>query len=150
MHNRSEAFKKDHKRIMVKHLTRIETIAAYREADLFLFPSNIEGGASIVLFESMAASLPFLATDVGSAKEIVSYGGGVLLPTEKDVPPEDTLRGTIKHGIKKIFEMADIGTFHSDRGYVRAQIAGSVVLFEELCHDKVRREQLGAAGHRSG
>lgn len=150
MHTHSEAFKKSRKRIVVKHLTRIETVAAYHEADLFLFPSNIEGGASIVLFECMAASLPFLATDVGSAKEIVLQGGGgILLPTEKDVPPEDTIRDTVKNGIKRILELFDIGTFHSNRGYVRAKVAGSVAILEKLCHDTKQREELGTAGHQA-
>lgn len=149
-HNNSKAFQKDGKDTIIKHLTRIETIAAYREADIFLFPSNIEGGASIVLFESMAASLPFLVTDVGSAKDIIREShGGILLPTEKDVAAEDTARDTIKHVIKKVLEFLDIGTFHSDRGFVRAKIAGSALILEELCHNKKRREELGAAGHQA-
>ncbi len=150
MHNNSETFKEEHKNIIIRHLTRIETIAAYREADLFLFPSNIEGGASIVLFECMAAGLPFLVTDVGSAKEtVLQSGGGVILPTEKDVPPEDTVRGRIKHWVKRALEFFDIGTFHSDRGFVRAKIDDSAFLLEGLCHDKKRREELGIAGHQA-
>lgn len=149
-HNDSKTFKKDGKNIIIKHLTRIETIAAYREADIFLFPSNIEGGASIVLFESMAASLPFLVTDVGSAKDIIREShGGILLPTEKDVAAEDTVYDTTKHLIKKVLEFLDLGTFHSDRGFVRAKIAGSSMILEELCHDKKRRDELGAAGHQA-
>lgn len=149
-HNNSKVFKKDDKHIIVKHLTRTETIAAYREADIFLFPSNIEGGASIVLFESMAASLPFLVTDVGSAKDIIrESSGGILLPTEKDVAPEDTLYDQTKHYIKKVLEFLDIGTFHSDHGFVRARVAGSAAILGELCHDKKRREDLGAQGHKA-
>lgn len=149
-HNNSKVFKKENKNIIIKQLTRVEIIAAYHEANLFLFPSNIEGGASIVLFECMASFLPFLVTDVGSAKEIILQGGGgMLLPTEKDVPPENTVRSKLKYGIKKVFELFDIGTFHSDRGFVRAEIAGSAVILEKLCHDKKQREKLGSAGHQA-
>lgn len=149
-HNDSKVFKKNGKNIIVKHLARIETIVAYREADIFLFPSNIEGGASIVLFECMASSLPFLVTDVGSARDILREGGGgIILPTEKDVAPEDTARSRIKHRIKRVLEFFDIGTFHSDRGFVRAEIAGSAVILEKLCRDKKQREKLGAASHQS-
>ena len=70
-------------RLLVKDLTRKETIAAYMEADLFLFPSNIEC-SPIVLFEAMASKTPFLTTDVGNAKEIISWSkSGLLLPTQK-------------------------------------------------------------------
>ncbi|MBU1180028.1 glycosyltransferase family 4 protein [Patescibacteria group bacterium] len=149
-HNNSKVFKKENKNIIIKQLTRVEIIAAYREADLFLFPSNIEGGASIVLFECMAAPLPFLTTDVGSAKEIILQGGGgMLLPTEKDVPPEDRVRDKFKYGIKKVFELFDIGTFHSNRGFVRAEVAGSAIILEKLCRDKKQREKLGSAGHQA-
>lgn len=149
-YNASKAFQNDSKNIIVKHLSRIETIAAYREADIFLFPSNIEGGASIVLFESMASSLPFLVTDVGSARDIIREShGGILLPTEKDVTADDTVYENIKHWAKKILEYLDIGTFHSDRGFVRAKVADSAIVLGELCHDKERRRELGTAGHKA-
>jgi len=74
----------DSKKIIVTSLSRAETVAAYKEADLFLFPSNVEC-SPLVLFECMASHTPFLTTDVGNAAEIISWsGGGILLPTEKD------------------------------------------------------------------
>lgn len=74
----------DKKQIVIRELPRIETIAAYHSADMFLFPSNIEA-SPLVLFESMAAKLPFLTTDVGNSKEIIKWShGGKLLPTTKD------------------------------------------------------------------
>ncbi|KKS27841.1 MAG: Glycosyl transferase group 1 [Parcubacteria group bacterium GW2011_GWC1_42_11] len=149
-YNDSVLFKNTKKNIVVKHITRAETIAAYRESDIFLFPSNIEGGASIVLFESMASSLPFLATDVGSVRDIIREGhGGMLLPTDKNVPPEDTIRDNIKHWIKTVLEFFNIKNFHSDRGFVRAKIRGSAKLLEKLCTDKKLREDLGKAGHEA-
>lgn len=149
-HNNSKIFKKENKKIIIKHLSRVEIIAAYREADLFLFPSNIEGGASIVLFECMASSLPFLATDVGSVKEIIIQGsGGILLPTEKNVAPENTIRGKIKQFIKKYFELLNVGSFHNDYGFVRAEISGSITLLEKICRDKNKRKKLGDNGYQA-
>lgn len=149
-YNKTKAFKDAHKKIIIQHLSRSETIAAYHDANIFLFPSNIEGGASIVLFESMASYLPFLATDVGSVKDIIHEGqGGMILPTDKNVPPEDTPRDNIKHWIKVILEFFNIKNFHSDRGFVRAKITGSAKLLEELCADKKLRERLGKAGHEA-
>lgn len=69
------------KRIIVPNLNRKETVSAYKEADLFLFPSNIEC-SPIVLFECMASKTPFLTSDVGNSKEIVEWSkAGIVLPT---------------------------------------------------------------------
>ncbi|MBB6271535.1 glycosyltransferase involved in cell wall biosynthesis [Pedobacter cryoconitis] len=70
--------------VIVKQLSRAATVNAYKQADVFLFPSLIEC-SPIVLFEAMAGSTPFLVTDVGNAKEIINWtNGGKLLPTEID------------------------------------------------------------------
>ena len=69
------------RRLLVKKLSREETIKAFYASDLFLFPSNIEC-SPIVLFEANAAGLPFFTTNVGNAKEISDWtNGGVILPT---------------------------------------------------------------------
>lgn len=69
------------KNILLKDLTREETVAAFKSADIFLFTSKVEC-SPIVLFESIAAKTPFLTTDVGNAKEIIGWTkGGILLPT---------------------------------------------------------------------
>ena len=81
--NLKNSLSKNNKRIIIAPLAREETVAAYKEADLFLFPSNIEC-SPIVLFECMASKTPFLTTDVGNASEIIQWcEGGKLLPTVK-------------------------------------------------------------------
>ncbi len=72
------------KKVIFKNMARDFTVAAYKQADLFLFPSNIEC-SPIVLFECAAAKLPFLSTDVGNSAEIAKWTkGGMILPTLKD------------------------------------------------------------------
>ncbi len=74
----------DKKKLIITSLSRPETVSAYKQADLFLFPSNIEC-SPLVLFECMASKTPFLTTDVGNAKEIISWSkSGLLLPTVKN------------------------------------------------------------------
>jgi glycosyltransferase involved in cell wall biosynthesis len=72
------------KQILLKNLSRAETIAAYQAADIFLFPSNLEC-SPIVLFECAASKTPFLASEVGNAREICAWTqGGKIMPTIKD------------------------------------------------------------------
>lgn len=72
------------KNVFTVCLERDQTVAAYKQADLFLFPSMIEC-SPIVLFESMASKTPFLVTQVGNASEIIDWSqGGELLPTFVD------------------------------------------------------------------
>ena len=101
---------KNNKKIIIVSLARGGTVAAYKEADLFLFPSNIEC-SPIVLFECMASKTPFLTTDVGNAKEIIQWcGGGKLLPTDK-----------------------------SENDYSIAKIDESAKILEELCFNEKER-----------
>ena len=72
------------KRIIFNYLKREQTVAAYKKANMFLFPSNVEC-SPIVLFECAASKLPFLSTDVGNSAEIASWTkGGEIMPTIKD------------------------------------------------------------------
>lgn len=102
------------KRIVFNYFSRAFTVAAYKQADLFLFPSNVEC-SPIVLFECAAARLPFLSTDVGNSVEITKWtGGGQILPTRKDAA-----------------------------GFSYADIHGSVKILNQLYADKTRRISMG-------
>jgi L-malate glycosyltransferase len=105
------------KQLIMLSLPRMETIAAYREADLFLFPSRLEC-SPLVLFECMASRTPYLTTDVGNAREIIEWsGGGILLPTTKDAS-----------------------------GCVRADVGGSAVLLEDIYGNRKKRQLMQDAG----
>jgi glycosyltransferase involved in cell wall biosynthesis len=72
------------KKIIFGSFPRELTVEAYRQSDVFLFPSNIEC-SPIVLFECAAARLPFISTDVGNSREIAEWtAGGIITKTEKD------------------------------------------------------------------
>lgn len=107
----------DKKKLIITPLSRLETVSAYKQVDLFLFPSNIEC-SPLVLFECMASRTPFLTTDVGNAKEIISWSkSGLLLPTIKDennyskVKVDDSVKilEMIYTNTKKRKNMADSG-----------------------------------------
>lgn len=59
-------------------------VAAYKAADLFLFPSNTEC-SPIVIVECLASKTPFLATDVGNIKELSELTkAGEIMPTKRN------------------------------------------------------------------
>ena len=70
-------------RVMLLDPPRDEVIDLYFRADLFVFCSMIEC-SPLVLFEAMAAGLPFVSVDVGNAAEIAEWSGaGVVVPGER-------------------------------------------------------------------
>jgi Glycosyltransferase len=108
------------RQLMVCSLSRKQTVALYKSADIFLFPSKVEC-SPIVLFECMASKTPFLTSDVGNAREIVEISrGGVILPT-----------------------------IINSCGYSDVDIKKSVKMLEILYADKKRRILMADAGYRA-
>lgn len=148
--NSSKEFRKKRKKILNLELTREETVAAFQEADLFLFPSNVEC-SPIVLFECMASKTPFLTTDVGNASEIITWsGGGLLLPTVKKEEGYGSLSALFKscvngggHGeCRRVYSLLR-------RGCSIAKVDESARLLRKLYDSPQRRIELGEAGYSS-
>ena len=108
------------KKVILTSADRALTVTAYKQADLFLFPSNIEC-SPIVLFEAMAAKTPFLVTDVGNSAEIADWSvGGMVLPT-----------------------------FIDKNGFSHAKINESAEVLNKLYADKSFRKKLAEAGYKN-
>ncbi|WP_216919352.1 glycosyltransferase family 4 protein [Synechococcus sp. CCAP 1479/9] len=83
-------------------LSREDTVSAFLEADLLLFPSWIEC-SPLVLFEAAASHTPFLVTPVGNAAEIIAWtGGGELLPGERSDDREGSVRADVAAGTQRL------------------------------------------------
>ena len=109
----------DKRKIFINEMNRIETVSAYKAADLFLFPSNIEC-SPIVLFECMASKTPFLTSDVGNSVELINWSkSGILLPTDKG---------------------------QHNRGLSRVDVKKSSEMLNALANDKQKREKMAEAG----
>lgn len=75
----------DGKRMILADLPRSQVLQAYAASDVFLFPSNLEC-SPLVIFEAMAAGVPFLSTRVGNVEELAALGGGLVMPGREDGP----------------------------------------------------------------
>ena len=65
----------------LEHVPRGKIVAAYHEADLFLFGSLLEC-FPLVVVEAMASRTPFISTDVGCVRELV---GGVIVSSAEEM-----------------------------------------------------------------
>jgi glycosyltransferase involved in cell wall biosynthesis len=60
-------------------LNHAELVKIHHDLDLFIFPSNIDSWAQVVI-EAMACGSPVLVSENTGAKDAVAQGGGVVLP----------------------------------------------------------------------
>lgn len=63
----------------IPFLSHSELVKIHHELDLFIFPSNIDSWAQVVI-EAMACGSPILVSENTGAKDAVAQGGGVVLP----------------------------------------------------------------------
>jgi glycosyltransferase involved in cell wall biosynthesis len=63
----------------VPFLNHTELVAMHHALDLFVFPSNIDSWAQVVI-EAMACGSPILVSENTGAKDAVEQGGGLILP----------------------------------------------------------------------
>jgi L-malate glycosyltransferase len=110
------------RQILGVSLSRQDTVSAFLDADLLLFPSWIEC-SPLVLFEASASRTPFLVTDVGNAREIIHWtGGGRLLP----------------------------GVQSNDReGSVQANVKAGALCLDDLMADEQAREEMATRAHQA-
>ncbi len=119
-HNIFFYLKKSNKRIDVQELTRSQVVTAYNEADLFLFPSNIEC-SPIVLFEAMASKTPFLTSTAGNSTEIIQWSkAGKILPSIKD-----------------------------KYGYTKIRLDEAISILSKTIDDKEELNKLATSGHHA-
>ncbi|MEA2440677.1 MAG: L-malate glycosyltransferase [Thermoleophilaceae bacterium] len=108
------------RRVLLVDPPRPQVVDAYADADLFVFCSMVEC-SPIVLFEAMAAGLPFVSVDVGNAAEIAEWSGaGLIAPSARR---EDGL---------VVADAAEVGR-----------------LVDELLADPDRRREMGERGRRA-
>jgi len=69
------------KHVMLRNIPRSDTVQAFREADVFAFPSQVEV-APLVVLECMACSLPWVSLNVGNTSTLE---GGLIVESKKKV-----------------------------------------------------------------
>jgi glycogen synthase len=101
-----------------------EILQAYREANLFVFPSRHEGMPNAVL-EAMAAGLPVVASRIAGNEELVVDGEtGALVPTEDPGALRQALAALLPDG-KRRAAMGAAGRKRVEERYTWHQVAAA-------------------------
>lgn len=70
----------------------VELEEIFKQADIFVFPSHMEGFPNVIL-EAMSYGLPIIASDVGNIREMIGYDScepaGLLLREKKPIKPQE-------------------------------------------------------------
>lgn len=70
---------------VIPHLDEAESIAIYREHDIFLLPALFEGMPLVVL-EAMAAAMPVITSNSNGMRDLIHSGDNGFLVERRDVP----------------------------------------------------------------
>jgi glycosyltransferase involved in cell wall biosynthesis len=106
--------------VLVDGVQRDEVRDLLKLADIFAFFSNIEC-SPLVLFESAAAGVPFVASAAGNSSEIAKWtGGGVIVKSDK-----------------------------MPYGRVAADLNDAILQISKLAYSPLRRRALGRTGRRN-
>jgi glycosyltransferase involved in cell wall biosynthesis len=106
----------------------------YRAADLFVFPTHFEGGASFALVEAMASGAPVVSSDASGIPEVVEDRvHGLLFPAKNT----DALAASLRHALNHPGEMEAMAR----RGRARA----ADLTEERMCRDTL--DALNQLGH---
>lgn len=112
--------------------TRLDVPEQLGSLDMFVYATTQQEGFGIVLAETMAASVPIVATDVGPCAEVLDGGRAGLL-----VPPQDP--EALTAGMETLWQDADLRARLAAAGFATAQKRYSVYVavrrLEELLRD---------------
>ncbi len=108
------------RKVLLLDPPRVDVLEAFIAADLFVFGSEVEC-SPLVLFEAMAAGLPFITLDSGNSSEIVEWGRGGVVLRSKEL----------------------------QNGRVKGDPSEMAHAIEELLADRDEMARLGAAGRRA-
>lgn len=106
--------------VMLDGADRRTVVEAMKAADLFVFPSNIEC-SPLVLYETAAAGVPFVATTAGNSLEIAKWTGGGIIVKSHPQP----------------------------NGRVKADLADLLWQTTRLAYHHKLRQSFGSMGHKN-
>lgn len=134
--------------VMLDGSDHLEVHRVLLAADLFVFLSNIEA-SPLVLFESAAAGVPFLATNVGNSKEIAEWtGAGKIVKTMPrpngrvvaDVKDAIIRATKLVHNKKELQELGKVGRANWESRYTWNVLTNEYLkLYESLVNRKAKK-----------
>jgi glycosyltransferase involved in cell wall biosynthesis len=130
------------KKVALLDAPRRDVVDAFHDADLFVFPSNLECGP-IVLAESMASATPFVSTPCGMALELVAASGAGIIVEGRTLPSGlmETSTKDVSRAIETLMADAPLRERMGRAGveYWRANLTWEKIAleYERLCHGLV-------------
>jgi glycosyltransferase involved in cell wall biosynthesis len=119
-------------------VTGEEKLKAFREADLFAFPTHHEEGSSNALIEALAAGLPTVTCDIGGvASTVIDGEGAIFVPIGQ---PEELAKG-----IETLFNNTDMYERFSRQNVLRFK----KMFTKDIFISNITRMILGACHDRS-
>jgi glycosyltransferase involved in cell wall biosynthesis len=113
---------------------RFDVPAILEASDLFLFPTLHEN-LSNALLEAMAAGLPVIASAVGGNVEVLTRGGGVLVPVSDPTLLADSMVTLLGDAGLRARYGSEARTVVQDHYTVDHMIAGLDNLYERVLHE---------------
>lgn len=95
-------------------------VEAYRESDIFVFPSLLEG-FGLVLVEAMACGLPVVTTGIPPMSEVVGGAGLLVAPSDPAAFGEALTRLSCEHDLRQ--SLGEEGRRRVDERYLWSRVA---------------------------
>lgn len=105
------------KYVFLRDIPRRDTIQAFREADVFTFPSQQEV-APLVVLEAMATRTPWVSLSVGN---VPTLHGGIVIPAVKKIRDQyqydEEMYQQFANGVQQILSNSNLAKTLADEGY---------------------------------
>lgn len=120
---------------------RAEAIEIMKDADIFLFPSLLEGSATVVM-EALSLGLPVVCFDCCGMHDSITPGCGIAIPTT----PASTAASRFAAAIQALWRSPETREKLADGARARAQELSYPARAAQVVH--LYQSLVGAAGHR--
>ena len=123
--------------VFLKDIPRKDTIQAFRESDIFAFPSQQEV-APLVVLEAMATKTPWVSLSVGN---VPTLAGGIVIPAVKKIRDQyqydEEMYEQFAAGVLQILTNDATAEKFGEEGYKQIETVYNWEIIQELYHKAI-------------